>query len=352
MPAITRTPFGATRDGRTVELFTLSNGPAAVQILTYGGIVRSITVPDRRGELANVVLGLTDLESYVQANAYLGCITGRYANRIARGRFTLDGIEHRLAVNDPPNHLHGGNVGFDKATWAATELDDAQDVGLRLEHTSPDGDEGYPGTLTVRVDYRLSGSAELRIDTAAETDAPTIVNVCNHSFFNLAGEGTGDVDAHELVLHAGSYLPVDPTQIPRGSAASVAGTPMDFRAPRRLGDRAGDPFEQLAIGGGYDHTWVIDREGPGLVPAARVAHRESGRTLEVATTEPGIQVYPGNRFDGSVSGMGGAPYGPGAGLALETQHFPDSPNRPDFPSTVLRPGERYETTTVLRFGLD
>jgi aldose 1-epimerase len=335
-----------------VELFTLSNGPAAVQILTYGGIVRSITVPDRRGELANVVLGLTDLESYVQANAYLGCITGRYANRIARGRFTLDGIEHRLAVNDPPNHLHGGNVGFDKATWAATELDDAQDVGLRLEHTSPDGDEGYPGALEVEVDYRLTADGALRIDYRATTDAPTVVNLTNHSQFNLGGEGSGDVFGHHLSIAASRYAPVDATQIPTGELAPVDGTPMDFRSPRPIGEDAGESgFAQLAIGHGYDHSWVLDRDGPEPTLAARVLEPATGRTLEVRTTEPGIQLYVGNLFDGTIIGTGGRPYRRGAGVALETQHLPDSPNRPAFPPTILRPGERFASTTVYGLGV-
>ena len=352
MSDITSAPFGTTPDGRSVDIYSLSKGPATLTILTYGGIVRSVTVPDRRGVLANVVLGLPDLESYVDRNPYFGCITGRYANRIARGRFAIDGVEHRLATNDPPNHLHGGNVGFDRRVWMATELRDGSSVGLRLTHTSPDGDEGYPGTLEAEVDHLLSADDSIRIDYRARTDAPTIVNLTNHCLFNLAGEGSGDVFDHRLVINADRYLPVDATQIPTGAIDEVGGTPMDFRAPRAIGDRMDDlGFEQLAIGHGYDHTWVLNREGPGLVPAARAVDPASGRTLEVLTTEPGIQLYAGNLLDGSLLGTSGRAYGRGAGFALETQHFPDSPNHLEFPSTVLRPGERYASTTVYRFGL-
>ena len=352
MSDITSAPFGTTPDGRSVDLYNLSNGSATVAILTYGGIVRSVAVPDRRGVLANVVLGLPDLESYVDRNPYFGCITGRYANRIARGRFTIDGVEHRLVTNDPPNHLHGGNVGFDGLVWRATELRDGSSVGLRLTHTSPAGDEGYPGTLEVEVDHLLSADDSIRIDYRARTDAPTIVNLTNHCLFNLAGEGSGDVFDHRLVINADSYLPVDATQIPTGAIDTVAGTPMDFRTPRAIGDRMDDPgFEQLAIGHGYDHTWVLNRDEPGLVLAARAVDPASGRTLEVLTTEPGIQLYAGNLLDGTLLGTSGRPYGRGAGFALETQHFPDSPNHPEFPSTVLRPGERYASATVYRFGL-
>ena len=352
-PDIARAPFGATPDGRPVELYTLTNGSAmTVTILTYGGIVRSLTVPDRRGDVANVVLGLPDLEAYVHRNPYFGCITGRYANRIAGGRFTLEGVEHRLSTNDPPNHLHGGNVGFDKRVWVAIELGDGDGVGVRLTHSSPDGDEGYPGMVDVQVDYVLTADDSLRIDYRATTDAPTIVNLTNHTYFNLAGEGSGDVGDHELTIDAGRYLPVDATQIPTGAVDPVPGTPMDFRTPRAIGERIhDDAFEQLAIGRGYDHTWVLDREGAGLIRAARAVDPGSGRTLEVLTTEPGVHLYAGNLLDGTLIGTGGRPYGSRAGFALETQHLPDSPNRPEFPSTVLRPAERYASTTVYRFGV-
>jgi aldose 1-epimerase len=345
-------PFGVTPDGRTVESHTLrSGGSMQVSVLTYGGIVRSIVVPDRRGELANVVLALPDLESYLNRNPYFGCITGRYANRIAGGRFSIDGVEHRLATNDPPNHLHGGRVGFDKVVWAARTIPDGDGARLRLSHTSLDGDEGYPGSLRVEVDYLVSTDGSLRIDYGATTDAPTIVNLTNHSYFNLAGEGAGDVYDHELVIHARRYTPVDATQIPTGALEAVEGTPMDFREPRAIGDRMDERFEQLAIARGHDHNYVLDREGAGLAPAARAVDPGSGRTLEVLTTEPGIQLYAGNLLDGSLTGPSGRPYGRGAGFALETQHFPDSPNRPEFPSTALRPGEVYRSTTIYRFGV-
>ncbi len=353
VPTIASAPFGTTPDGRAVERYALSNDRGLeVEILTYGGIVRSLNVPDRRGELANVVLGLPDLDAYVARNPYFGCITGRYANRIAGGRFTLDGVEHRLATNDPPNHLHGGTVGFDKQVWSAAALHGGASAGIRLTHSSPDGDEGYPGTLNVEVDYLLAADDAIRIDYRASADAPTIVNLTNHTYFNLAGEGTGDVYGHELVIDASSYVPVDASQIPTGAIDPVAGTPMDFRAPRAIGERVDDlAFEQLAIGGGYDHTWVLDRRGTDLLLAARVFDPGSGRTLDVLTTEPGIQLHAGNLFDGTLIGTSGRPYGRGAGLALETQHFPDSPNRPEFPSTVLRPGERYASTTIYRLGV-
>jgi len=353
VPNIASAPFGTTPDGRAVECYTLSNDRGTeVEILTYGGIVRSLSVPDRHGDVANVVLGLPDLDAYARRNPYFGCVTGRYANRIAGGRFTLDGVEHRLAANDPPNHLHGGTVGFDKHVWAAAELRDGAAVGIRLTHSSPDGDQGYPGRLDVEVDYLLTADAAIRIEYRASGDAPTPVNLTNHTYFNLTGEGIGDVHGHDLVINAGRYLPVDASQIPTGAIDPVAGTPMDFRAPRAIGEGLGDlAFEQLAIGGGYDHTWVLDREGPGLVIAARALDPRSGRTLDVLTTEPGIQLYGGNLLDGALIGTSGRPYGRGAGFALETQHFPDSPNRPEFPSTVLRPGERYASTTILRFGV-
>lgn len=351
-PGIRSAPFGTTPDGRAVREYTVRNGPAMeVAVLTYGGVIRSVRVPDRRGESANVVLGLADLDGYVERRPFLGCITGRYANRIARGRFSIDGVEHRLATNDPPNHLHGGTVGFDRVVWTATELLGGDTVGLRLAHTSPAGDEGYPGTLEAEVDYVVAEHS-IRIEYRASTDAPTIVNLTNHCLFNLAGEGEGEGDVleHELRIDAERYLPVDATQIPTGAMDGVAMTPMDFRSPRAIGARMDEPgSEQLAIGLGYDHTWVLDRHEPGLAPAARAVDPASGRVLEVLTSEPGIHLYVGNRLDGTLVGTGGRHYGRCAGFALETQHFPDSPNHPEFPSTLLRPGEEYRSTTVFRF---
>jgi aldose 1-epimerase len=312
-------------------------------------------VPDRDGVPANVALGLATLDDYVARNApYLGALIGRYANRIAGGAFTLDGRAYRLPVNNPPNSLHGGTQGFDKRVWAASETGGGEAAGVELAFTSPDGEMGYPGTLQVRARYTLTADNALRIDYQATTDAPTVVNLTNHSYLNLAGEAAGSIEGHRLVLHAGRYTPTDATNIPTGELAPVAGTPFDFSSPHAIGERIADDDEQLRFGLGYDHNYVLDRP-PGaegtLVPAARVEDPGSGRVLEVATTEPGLQLYSGNQLDGTLTGVGGAAYGPRAGLALETQHFPDSPNQPGFPSTVLRPGEVYRSATVYRFGV-
>ncbi len=351
---ITSEPFG-TVEGEAVELYTLTNSSGMeVKIMTYGGIVQSIRVPDQAGELANVALGFATLDEYVAGNPYFGCITGRYANRIAEGRFTLEGQEYQLAINNDPNHLHGGEKGFDKFVWDAEEVSGADGVGLRLSRVSPDGEETYPGNLTVEVTYTLTENNELRIDYLATTDAPTIVNLTNHAYFNLAGEGSGSVEGHELALKAGRYTPVDATLIPTGEPAPVAGTPFDFREPRAIGARLREGVAQIVFAQGYDHNFVLDRPRPddtSLIEAAAVRDPESGRTLSISTTEPGIQFYSGNFLDGTLVGTGGRVYRQGDGFALETQHFPDSPNRPDFPSTVLRPGEAYRSTTVLAFSV-
>jgi aldose 1-epimerase len=353
---VTPHPFGRLEDGREVERWVLANARRTrVDVLTFGGIVQSLRVPDARGRRENVVLGLPALGDYVAADTYFGAITGRYANRIAQGRFTLDGREHALATNNGPNHLHGGAPGFDKRVWAAEPAPGADGVGLRLAYTSPDGEEGYPGRLDVTVLYTLTDADELRIDYRATTDAPTIVNLTNHSYFNLAGEGSGTVLDHQLQLDATRYTPVDPTSIPTGELAPVSGTPMDFTRPRALGARIRQGTEQLVRGRGYDHNWVLDRAGtaPGaLARAARLREPESGRVLTVSTTEPGIQVYSGNFLDGTLVGTSGHAYRQGDGLALETQHFPDSPNQPAFPSTVLRPGETYRSSTVYAFSVE
>jgi aldose 1-epimerase len=347
-------PFGTLRDGRRIDRITLTGSSGLqAEVLTYGGIVRAIRVPDRGGAIADVALGFASLGDYVDRNPYFGCITGRYANRIAGGRFTLDGVEHRLATNQPPNHLHGGDVGFDKRVWAATPLEDGDRPGVRLAYTSPDGEEGFPGTLGVEVDYRVEPDGALRIDHRATTDAPTIVNLTNHTLFNLAGEGAGTVYDHVLAIHADRYVPVDAVSIPLGVLSPVDGTPMDFREPVAIGARLDADFDQLGPGRGYDHTFVLgDAPRPEPGPAARVIEPGTGRTLEVLTTEPGVQLYVGNHLDGTLTGKGGRAYPRGSGFALETQHLPDSPNRPDFPSTVLRPGERYATTTIFRLGSD
>jgi aldose 1-epimerase len=334
-----RSPFGVLPDGRAVDRYTLANGNGmAVSIITYGGIVQAVEVPGRDGERANVTLGFAELAgyvapAYVASTPFFGALIGRCANRIARGRFTLDGATYALPLNDPPNHLHGGGAaGFDVQVWDARAFRSADAVGVRLTHVSPAGEGGYPGRLATTVAYTLDAGNVLRIAYEAATDAPTIVNLTSHSYWNLAGEASGTIYDHRLQVHASRYMPVDDTRIPTGELAPVAGTRMDFRRPRALGD-------------GYDHNWVLDG-GP---VAAVLADPVSGRVLTVVTDQPGLQVYSGNFLDGTLVGAGGTPYPRGAGVALETQHFPDSPNHPAFPSTVLRPGETYRTSTLLRF---
>ncbi|WP_240759758.1 aldose epimerase family protein [Phytoactinopolyspora endophytica] len=351
-PSIASEQFGTLADGTEVDIYTLRNSLGMeVTVLTYGGILQSIEVPDRRGRLDNVTLGFDNLDDYVELNdPYFGAIIGRYGNRIADGRFTLDGVEYQLATNNEPNHLHGGDVGFDKRVWEVTDtFRDRGSVGLELSYTSPDSEEGYPGTLDTTVTYTLTNKNEIVMDYEATTDAPTVVNLTNHAYFNLSGEGSGSIEGHKLHLDAGHYTPVDETLIPTGEIASVEGTPFDFRRPTEIGARIRDDHEQLLFGQGYDHNFVLDRDGGGLELAAELSDRHSGRTLSVYTTEPGIQFYSGNFLDGTLVGTGGKTYRQGDGLALETQHFPDSPNQPDFPSTVLRPGETYDTTTIYQF---
>jgi aldose 1-epimerase len=342
-------------DGEDVELFTLTNvNGVTVRITNYGGIVQSIEVPDASGTMGNVVLGFNNLDDYVAMNPYFGCITGRYANRIAEGRFTLEGEEYQLAVNNDPNHLHGGERGFDKYVWAADVATDGV-PGLVSARTSPDGEENYPGTLEVAVTYTLTEADELRIDYEATTDAPTIINLTNHSYFNLAGEGSGDVFEHQLQLNCPQFTPTDATAIPTGELADVAGTPFDFLEPHAIGERIDDASsEQIVFGRGYDHNWVIDRGGAAegeLAVCAVVTEPTSGRRMEVLTDQPGVQFYSGNFLDGTIIGTSGEAYRQSYGFCLETQHFPDSPNQPDFPSTELRPGETYRTTTVYAFSL-
>ncbi len=343
-------------DGRPIRRFSLASGAGmSVQVLPLGGILQSITVPDHAGTLANVVLGFATLNEYVAGRSYFGCITGRYANRIARGRFSLDGKSYQLAINNSPNALHGGTRGFDRHVWDAVIVDDdGHGPGVRLSRVSPDGEEGFPGTLSVDVTYRLSLSNHLRIDYSATTDAPTIVNLTNHSYFNLGGEGSGDIYAHELTLNASRFTPTDATSIPTGGLAPVAGTPFDFTSPHAIGARIRTGDVQIQHGLGYDHNVVVDRPHPddrSLTLAARLHDPRSGRVLEVSTTEPGVQFYSGNVLNGSIIGTSGRTYRQGDGVALETQHFPDSPNQSTFPSTVLRPGERFASTTVLAFSV-
>jgi len=352
--SVTSESFG-TADGEDVDLFTLTNANGmVVKIITYGGIVQSIEVPDSSGEMADVVLGYDNLDDYVNANPYFGCITGRYANRIAEGRFTLEGEEYELAINNDPNHLHGGDKGFDKYVWAAEEVSDGG-VGVALSRTSEDGEENYPGTLKVTVTYTLTDDDELRINYVATTDAPTIINLTNHSYFNLAGEASGDVLGHELQLNCSQFTPTDATAIPTGELPDVAGTPFDFLEPHAIGERIDDASdEQIVFGRGYDHNWVIDRDDAAegdLVVCAVVTEPTSGRKMEVLTDQPGVQFYSGNFLDGTNIGKSGEIYRQSNGFCLETQHYPDSPNQPDFPSTELRPDETYRTTTVYAFSL-
>jgi aldose 1-epimerase len=342
--------FG-TVDGKDVFLYTLrnSNGMEA-RIMTYGGIVTVLTAPDAKGVFRDVVLGFDSLASYVKDTPYLGCIAGRYANRIARGRFTLDGKEYALAVNNPPNHLHGGVRGFDKVLWTADDAASTPGRSLVLTYVSKDGEEGYPGALSVRVVYTVTDSNDFRIEYQATTDRATVLNLTQHSYFNLAGPGDGDILGHEVMIAARRFTPVDSNLIPTGELRPLAGSPLDFFTPTAIGTRINAVDEQLRFGIGYDHNYVLDKPAGTLGLAARVTEPVSGRVMEVFTTEPGVQFYTGNFLDGHHIGKGAKPYKHRYGFCLETQHFPNSPNTPSFPSTVLRPGEKYSSTTLYHFG--
>lgn len=343
-------PFGRTAEGQAVDLYTLTNQNGLEAAITnYGGIVVRLKTPDRSGQFADIVLGFDTLEDYLKGHPYFGAIIGRYGNRIAKGSFKLNGVEYKLATNNGENHLHGGLKGFDKVVWNARDVSTAEAPALELTYTSKDGEEGYPGTLHVTVVYTLTPANELKIDYAATTDKDTVVNLTNHSYFNLAGQGEGDILGHELMINASRFTPVDAGLIPTGELRSVEGTPFDFRKPVPIGARINQDDQQLKYGKGYDHNFVLDRTGDGLAFAARVTEPKSGRVMEVYTTEPGIQFYSGNFLDGSIKGKGGKVYQHRYGLCLETQHFPDSPNKPQFPSTVLKPGAKYQSTTVYRF---
>ena len=343
---IKKEPFGKAGD-QPVEMYTLTNANAVeVKIITYGARVASLKVPDRNGKLADVVLGCETLDCYIN-DPYFGAIVGRYANRIGKGRFSLNGKEYTLPKNDGENTLHGGIRNFSRVVWTATEVKSGGGVALSLSYLSKDGEEGFPGNLSATVLYTLTDKNELRIDYTATTDKTTVVNLSGHSYFNLAGEGS--ILNHVMMINAGRFTPVDSGLIPTGELRSVKGTPMDFTTPTRIGARIDDPYEQLVLGKGYDHNWVLDSGGGKLALAARVTEPKTGRVLEVYTTEPGIQFYTGNFLDGSIKGKGGLVYQKRFGFCLETQHFPDSPNKPSFPSTVLQPGKTYKTTTVYKF---
>ncbi len=345
--------FGKTGDGRPVDLYTLTNSKGMeVRAMTYGGIIVSLRVPDKNGALGDVVLGHESLDGYLVNPPYFGVIVGRYANRIANATFTLDGAKYTLAKNDGPNSLHGGVNGFNKQVWEAKEFKNSKGVGVAFSYLSKDGEEGYPGNLKVKVSYTLTDANELILDYEATTDKATPLNLSQHSYFNLAGEGSGDILGHHLMLNADRFTPVDKTLIPTGELAPVQGTPMDFTKPTAIGARINDDYEQLVVGKGYDHNWVINRTGAGLVLAARVHEPTSGRILEVSTTQPGVQFYSGNFLDGTITGKQGHVYKHRYGLCLETQHFPDSPNHPDFPSTILKPGDKFQSQTVFKFSTD
>jgi aldose 1-epimerase len=340
--------WGKTASGQGVELYTLTNPQLTVQITNFGAHIVSIEAPDRDGHRADVILGFKSLEGYeADTKTYMGSVVGRYGNRIANGRFSIDGSGYTIPTNDHGNALHGGTEGFDRRVWTGRSIAN----GVELALVSPDGDMGFPGQLTVHVRYLLQG-ASLKIEYSATTTKPTVVNLTNHSYFNLGGEASGTILDEKIMLAANRYTPVNATLIPTGKLAPVAGTPFDFREPTAIGKRIDADNEQLKIAGGYDHNFVLNGKGPGLHSAARVVDPASGRTLTETTTEPGVQFYSGNFLDGSITGAGGAKYVKHAGFCLETQHFPDSPNQPLFPSTVLRPGKTMHSETVFTFGVE
>ena len=349
--SMTRSAFGTLPDGQAVEAFTLTNANGMeVKAITYGGIITSLKVPDKPGQLADVVLGHDTLQGYLDQSPFFGCIVGRYGNRIAKGTFTIDGQAYKLPINNGENHLHGGPQGLDKKNWKAEPFERADAVGVVFTHTSPDGDMGYPGTLQVKVTYTLTNGNALRFDYEATTDKPTHVNLTQHTYFNLAGAGNGDILGHELEILADRYTPVDKGLIPTGELVSVEGTPFDFRKSTAIGSRIDAKDPQIIFGGGYDHNYVFSKTGTGLERVVRVHEPTTGRTMDVATTQPGVQFYTGNFLDGTITGKGGKTYPKRSGFCLETQHFPDSPNKPQFPSTLLKPGETYRQSTSYTFG--
>jgi aldose 1-epimerase len=349
-PTVMRERYGAMPDGAQIDVLTLRNANGVtIRAITYGGIITSIDVPDRAGRPGDIALGFDSLAGYLTAHPFFGAIIGRYGNRIGAGTFTLDGAQYTLATNNGPNNLHGGEKGFDKQVWNAQAVPGRN--AIEFTRTSVNGEEGFPGNLSVRVTYELTDKNELIVDYFATTDKATPVNLTQHTYFNLAGEGSGDILGHQLTINADRYTPVGDTLIPTGELAPVQSTPFDFRQRTAIGARIDESHPQLKNGLGYDHNWVLNRSGDGLQLAARVVEPISGRTLEITTTEPGLQFYSGNFLDGTIKGKGGHVYGHRAGFCLETQHYPDSPNQPAFPSTILRPGQEYRSKTVFAFGV-
>ena len=344
---IQKTDFGRTQDGQPVEMYTLTNRNGMVaKVITYGAILTELQVPDRNGKPADVVLGFDNLNDYLTRNPFFGAIAGRYANRIAKGEFTLDGTTYHLPVNNGPNSLHGGNKGFDKRVWKAEPRQSSQGQSVTFTYLSKDGEEGYPGNLTATCTYTLTNDNALKLEYTATTDKPTVVNLTNHSYFNLAGEGSGTILDHVLTINADNYTPTDETLIPTGQIAPVEGTPYDFRKPATIGAR----IDQ--VGAGYDMNYALNGPAGKLATCARLKDPRSGRVMEVLTTQPGVQLYSGIHLDGKLAGPSGRPYGKAGAVCLETQHFPDSPNHPNFSSTVLRPGEKYDQVTVFKFSAE
>lgn len=358
VPAVRQQAFGETPSGEPVILYTLANANGVeVDLITYGAAIKAIRVPDRDGRIGNVALGFETMEGYLGQTAYIGAVVGRYGNRIADGRFELDGQTYTLARNNGPNSLHGGLIGFDKRVWTSSQTAGSDGPGVVMTYVSMDGEEGFPGNLTAEVTYRLTDDNALRLDYRVTTDRPTVQNLTNHAYFNLEGEGAGDIGNHVLTLDAQRFTPIDASLIPTGELRSVEGTPFDFTEPRPIGERIDADDEQIRFAGGYDHNVVLDGSFAvgltgGLHRAAFVTAPGSGRTLEVETSQPGMQVYSGNFLDGTAIGPSGRPYTRRSGFCLETQHYPNSPNTPSFPSTVLLPDAPFTSTTVYRFGTD
>jgi len=347
---VTKAPFG-TADGQSVDLYTLRNVHGVeAKITNYGGILVSLKVPDRNGKFDDVVLGFNDLDSYLKGHPYFGALIGRYGNRIAKGRFTLNGVEYKLAVNNGENTLHGGIKGFDKVVWTGKEMKTPAGPAVVLTYLSKDGEEGYPGNLKVRVVYTLTNNNEIKIDYSATSDKDTVINLTEHSYFNLAGEGNGDILSHIVTINGNRFLPTDAGSIPTGELRNVKGTPFDFLTAHAIGERINQDEEQLKLGNGYDHTWIINGRAGTLRLAATAYEATSGRTMQVWTTEPGVQFYTGNFLDGTLTGKSGKIYQRRFGFCFETQHYPDSPNHPAFPTTTLKKGATYRSTTIYRFG--